>query len=111
MRRLWVGLVLLIYAPPDAWSEFRRLSHAREPDRRCEAIELIRPRADLPMVQALLPLLGDPHARVRKRAAEAITRATAPECVEFLAKTGLRLPQRWVRIHTAAVLGLMHDPA
>ena len=63
------------------------------------------------MVQALLPLLGDPHARVRKRAAEAIARATAPDCVEYLAKTALRHPVKFVRMHVADCLGINGDAA
>ena len=71
MIRAAIASLLLFLAAPDEWSEFRVLSRDRDPERRCEAVEKIRPRADLPMVQALLPLFADPHARVRKRAAEA----------------------------------------
>ncbi|HKS15802.1 MAG TPA: HEAT repeat domain-containing protein [Planctomycetota bacterium] len=108
MRSLALALFLL-YATSDEWSEFTKLAKDRDPDRRCEAIEKIRPRADLPMVQALLPLLADPHPRVRKRAAEAVARATSPACVEFLSKTGLRHPHRYVRIHAAGCLGTIGD--
>src|SRR5262245_63262748 len=101
--------LFLLYAAPDEWSDFIRLSKDRDPDRRCEAVEKIRPRADLPMVQALLPLLADPHPRVRKRAAEAVSRATSPDCVEFLSKAGLRHSHRFVRIHAAACLGAIGD--
>ena len=101
-------LIGLLFLAPDEWAEFSRLSKDRDPDRRCEAIELIRPRANLRMVQALVPLLADPHPRVRKRAAEAVARATSPDCVEYLAKTALRHPQKFVRMHAAASL---RDPA
>jgi HEAT repeat protein len=97
--------LLLLYATSDEWSEFIKLAKDRDPDRRCEAVEKIRPRADLPMVQALLPLLADPHPRVRKRAAEAIARATSPPCVEYLAKTALKHPLKFVRMHAAGALG------
>ena len=81
------ALVLAPFLIPagDEWSEFRVLARNRDPDRRCEAVEKIRPRDDLPIVQALPPLLADPHARVRKRAAEAVARASSPVCVEYLA--------------------------
>ena len=101
--------LFLLYATPDEWSDFTRLAKDRDPDRRCEAVEKIRSRADLPMVQALLPLLADPHPRVRKRAAEAVARATSPDCVEFLSKAGLRHPHRFVRIHAAGGLGAIGD--
>lgn len=61
------------------------------------------------MVQALLPLLADPHPRVRKRAAEAVARAVSPDCVEYLAKTALRHPHRHVRFHAAGCLGAIGD--
>jgi HEAT repeat protein len=110
MRPVLLALFLL-YGAIDEWSEFRRLSRDRDPDRRCEAVELLRPRADLEMVHALLPLLADPHARVRKRAGEAIARAGSPECVEFLTKAGLRHPLKPVRARVAGILGTMRDAA
>ena len=61
------------------------------------------------MVQALLPLMADPHPRVRKRAAEAIAGAVSPECVEVLAKSALRHPHRHVRLHAAGALGAIGD--
>lgn len=93
------------------WAEFNRLARDRDPDRRCEAVELIRPRADLAMVQALLPLMADPHARVRKRAAEAVARASSPDCAAYLYKVGLRHPLKFVRLHAAGALGAFRDPA
>ena len=101
----------LLYGAADEWSDFRRLSRDRDPDRRCEAVEIIRPRADLEMVQALVPLLADPHARVRKRAGEAIARAGSAECVAFLIKSGLRHPLKPVRARVARILGVMRDSA
>ena len=73
------------------------------PDALLRAVRGI-PRGDLPMVQALLPLLGDSHPRVRKRAAEAVARASAPECADYLYKVGLRHPQKFVRIHSIEAL-------
>jgi HEAT repeat protein len=108
MRYLPAALLLLC-ATSDEWSEFRKLARDRDPDRRCEAVEKIRPFANLPMVQALLPLLADPHARVRKRAAEAVARATSPDCVEYLAKTALKHPLKFVRFHAAGCLRVIGD--
>jgi HEAT repeat protein len=110
MKHLHLAL-FLINVGADDWAEFRRLARDRDPDRRCEAVELLRPRADLPMTQALLPLLADPHPRVRKRAAEAVARAEAPDCVDYLAKTALRHPLKFVRMHAAGCLGSIADPA
>lgn len=101
---------LLLLAAPDEWSEFRVLSRDRDPERRCEAVEKIRPRADLPMVQALLPLFADPHPRVRKRAAEAVARAAHPDCADFLRRAGLKHPQKIVRVLAAECLGRMSGP-
>jgi HEAT repeat protein len=103
-------LSLLLLAAPDEWSEFRVLSRDRDPERRCEAVEKIRPRADLPMVQALLPLFADPHPRVRKRAAEAVARAAHPDCADFLRRAGLKHPQKTVRILAAECLGAISGP-
>ena len=108
--RVFASVLFLLYATSDEWSEFRKLSKDRDPDRRCEAVEKIRPLASLEMVQALLPLLGDPHPRVRKRAAEAIARSSPASGVEFLAKSGLRHPHRWVRANAASCLGALGDP-
>jgi HEAT repeat protein len=107
--RLLLAALFLLYATSDEWSEFRKLARDRDPDRRCEAIEKIRPFANLAMVQALTPMLADPHARVRKRAAEAIARATSPECVEVLAKSALKHPLKLVRMHAAGCLGEIGD--
>ncbi len=106
-----LALAALLLIPPDEWSEFRVLARDRDPDRRCEAVEKIRPLANLPMVQALLPLLADPHARVRKRAAEAVARASGSECAEYLHKVGLRHPHKFVRIHSLEALAAIGGPA
>lgn len=103
------ALFALLLAGPDEWSEFRALSRDRDPDRRCEAVAKIRGFQNLAMVQALLPLLGDPHPRVRKRAAEAVARASAPDCVEFLHKSGLHHSSKLVRALAAECLGAIGD--
>jgi len=105
------ALLAVLLAAPDEWSEFRALARDRDPDRRCEAVAKIRPLADLAMVQALLPLMADPHPRVRKRAAEAVARATAPDCVDFLHKAGLRNSLKVVRVLAAGCLGIIRDPS
>ncbi|HEY3226579.1 MAG TPA: HEAT repeat domain-containing protein [Planctomycetota bacterium] len=104
-----IALAAVLILVPDEWSEFRALSRDRDPERRCEAVAKIRPLANLAMVQALLPLMADPHARVRKRAAEAVARASAPDCVDFLHKAGLRHPLKIVRVLAAGCLGAIHD--
>jgi len=93
----------------DEWSDFATQVKDKDPDKRCSAINLIDQHKSLRMVQALFPLLDDPHPRVRYRAMRAIGRANEPAAFEFLVKTGLKSGKPNARIHTIEALGWIKD--
>ncbi len=107
----WMFLALLaVPCAPDEWTEFQALSRDRDPDKRCQAVDRIRAHGDLRMVQALLPLLGDEHPRVRNRAAAAVRNADGAAVAPFLHAAGLRNANRWIRAKTAEALGGLARP-
>ena len=61
-----LDILFLLCAPADA--EIPRLAADRDPDLRCRALEQARSAPEPRPWPALLPLLGDPHPRVRRRA-------------------------------------------
>ena len=90
-------------------SEIPRLAADPDPDVRCRAIERARAEADRPW-PALVPLLGDPHPRVRRRAA-ALFRDLKPDDV---LRAALKSPSPAVREGACRALrnqsALLNDP-
>ncbi len=102
-------LAVVLLLGTDEWQDFKQLAKDRDPDERCKAVELIRKHRNLAMVQALLPLLGDAHPRVRARATTAVAGVTEPDGIAFLIKAGLRHVQPLVRRYACRSLGLLGD--
>ncbi|MBI4563586.1 MAG: HEAT repeat domain-containing protein [Planctomycetes bacterium] len=95
----------------DEWAEFHSLARDPDPDKRCQAIEKIKAHANLRMVRALLPLLADPHARVRRRAARAMEKVRETEGIDYLDRAGLAHSHPRVRALCAKILGEIPSPS
>lgn len=85
-------------------SEIPKLASDPDPDVRCRALERARAEADRPW-PALVPLLGDPHPRVRRRA-RTLFRELKP--LDVL-RSALKHPLPAVRAAAAETLGALGD--
>ncbi len=92
---------------PHYHSDFRKQLSSPDPDLRVRAAETARRERDPRMLQALLPLLGDPHPKVRLRTTAALEDARA----EDVARTALRHPNPLVREAACTILGSLGRPA
>jgi hypothetical protein len=92
-------IAILVAGGPSIEEDLRKLAADRSPDERCRAVALAA--RDPALLEALVPLLGDPHPRVRRRAVDALSAAKARE----LARSGLRHPVPPVRQGACEVLG------
>ena len=97
---MWIALIILLDGDPPE----KLLTH---PDhiRRLQAIRAVRERDDLPRTRALLPLLGDPHPRVRLRAGRALCGISDPASIELLTGKGLRSASPEIRRSICRILG------
>lgn len=93
----------------DDWNDFAKLSRDKGEGKRCQAVDAIRKYKDLRMVRALLPLLADPHGRVRYRTMRAIGACKDPQVTEFLVEKGLRQRHPMIREGIAEALGWIKD--
>jgi HEAT repeat protein len=91
-------IALLLAGGPSIEEDVRKLAADRSPDERCRALALAG--RDPALLEPLLPLLGDPHPRVRRRAGDALSAARARE----LARTALKHPLAPVRQGACEVL-------
>lgn len=99
-----VAALLLLLISADEWSDFAKLSKDPDVDKRIRAIDLVRTQRDRRMVEALLPMLADPHARVRHRATQALQGVEEDAAFEFIVEKGLRHPDPRVRLHSLEAL-------
>jgi HEAT repeat protein len=105
--------LLLLNATGDGatdWAEFAKLAADKNPDRRAQAVASISPLGTLRMAQALLPLLADPHLRVRHRTVAALRNLTDPAALDWLAKAGSRHPHPLVRLGLCEILAASRHP-
>jgi len=82
--KLFCASLLLLGSQEDDWTRFQKLVKDKDFIERCNAIDLIKNYKDKRMVQALLPLLADPHARVVYRTVQALSATTDPEGIALL---------------------------
>lgn len=93
-------------APSTTYADFLKQLASPDPDLRTRAAETARRERDPRMLQALLPLLGDPHPKVRLRAAAALEDAQAAD----VAQAALRHPSPLVRQAACAILCALGKP-
>lgn len=101
-------LAALLLAQADDYAEFAKLSRDGDPGKRCNAIDAIKGRKDLKMVQALFTLFGDPHPRVRTRAmlaAKGVAKDVKDDAAAWLADTGLKAKSGVARQMIVEALG------
>ena len=101
-----IPMLLALFSVADEWSDFEKLSKSKDFEDRCKAIDRVDKHKDLRMAQALLPLLGDEHPRVRYRAMRALGRCKE-EVAGFVASKGLKHSDARVRQGSAESLGWM----
>ena len=112
MKPMFLLLALLLSGSPepqDDWSDFVKLSRDKSEGKRCQAIDAIKKYKDLKMVRVLLPLLADPHERVRYRTMRAIGACKDAQVTEFLVSKGLRQGHPLIRGGVAESLGWIKD--
>ncbi len=110
MARLFSVLTVLAaqQAPSSTpYGDFQKLLAHPDPELRVRAAETARRERDPRMLQALIPLLGDVHPKVRLRSAQALEDARAGD----LARTALRHPSPLVRREACDVLGALGEPS
>ena len=81
---MWIALLFLLPVDPPE----KLLVHP-DPIQRLKAIRAYGKREELARTQALLPLLGDPHPRVRLRAARALYELSDAASISLLTSKGL----------------------
>lgn len=101
-----LGLSLQVYAQSVQDIEtFQKSAKDKDPDRRCEAIDGIKKLKTPKMVELLIPLLGDEHARVRYRAVRALGAIEEKAAIDVLAKLGLKSGNGKIRAGATEALG------
>lgn len=99
MFKAALALTLLLV---DDLASHLKLAADKDPDRRVQAVESLKTSRDPRALQALLPLLGDPHAKVRYRTLLALR--DGPDPLPPL-KSALRLPSPLARQSACIALG------
>ncbi len=101
---MWNAILILL-----SGDDFANLAADKDPDRRVQAIESLRPPKDPVAVRALLPLLADEHPKVRWRALRALIEGGPALVRDPLIKTGLRSSSPLLRQGACEVLGELRD--